>query len=211
MPLLRLWFVAVQSLQPGSGLLEALEDATATLSWVTHHNIISLNSAHQGVASTHRVKGRHSHTLRKMPISAQEWRVRTGLMNASRIRTVSVFRSSKPTVSVSARPANHHDSTPAGFVPPGGGEIVAWNDHPVAVPQRRREGDSCYSALIELPSSTWMGWRAVLLCLLAPLIPKLITVFITICHIFIGGKGTLQFYEAESQVIKYYINFCLYY
>ena len=124
-----------------------------------------------------------------MPISAQEWRVRTGLINASRIRTVSVVRSSKPTVSVPTAAANHADSAtdPRGR----GGEIVAWNGQPAPQPQvdRRARGDS---ALTELPSSTWMGWRALLLCLLAPLIPKLITVLITICHILIGGKGRLH-------------------
>ena len=126
----------------------------------------------------------------KMPISVQEWRVRTGLINASRVRTVSVFRSSKSTASVPTA-TNHADSA-SGFDPrPGGKEIVAWNDQP-APPQSqvsRREGDS---ALSELPSSTWMGWRALLLSLLAPLIPKLITVLITIYHILIGGKGMLH-------------------
>ena len=140
--------------------------------------IISLNSAHQ-----HRVKGQHSNSRRarrKMPISAQEWRVRTGLINASRIRTVSVFRSSKSTASA----ANHADSAPGSHLP-GGKEIIAWNGQsaPPQLQVSRREGDS---ALSELPSSTWMGWKALLLCLLAPLIPKLITVLITICHILIG-------------------------
>ena len=122
-----------------------------------------------------------------MPISAQEWRVRTGLINASRIRSVSVFRSSKSTASA----ANHADSAPGSDSPPGRKEIIAWNGQP-APPQpqvSRREGDS---ALTELPSSTWMGWKALLLCLLAPLIPRLITVLITICHILIGGKGMLH-------------------
>ena len=129
----------------------------------------------------------------KMPISVQEWRVRTGLINASRVRTVSVFRSSKSTASVPTAANLAADSAPGSADgPQGGKEIVVWNGQP-APPQSqvsRREGDS---ALTELPSSTWMGWKALLLCLVAPLIPKLITVFgITICHILIGGKGMLH-------------------
>ena len=131
-----------------------------------------------------------------MPISAQEWRVRTGLINASRIRTVSVFRSSKPTNSVPRSPrANHsHNSAPVVFAPspPGRREIVAWNGQPAPQSQvSMREGDSYSSALTELPSSTWMGWKALLLCLLAPLIPKLITILTMIYHILIGYKGML--------------------
>ena len=131
---------------------------------------------------------------RKMPISAQEWRVRTGLFNASRVRTVSVFRSSKPTASVPRSPRANHDSAPVIFVPspPGGREIVAWNGQPAPPSQvSRREGNSCSSALTEIPSSTWMGWKALFLCLIAPLTPKLITVLITICHVLIGCKGML--------------------
>ena len=36
-PLLRLRIIAVQSLQPGAGLLKSLEDGTTTLSWITHN------------------------------------------------------------------------------------------------------------------------------------------------------------------------------
>ena len=130
-----------------------------------------------------------------MPISAQEWRVRTGLINASRIRTVSVFRSSKPTVSVSTS-GKIYDSAalyPAcpGSVPGGVGVIEAAQ--PV---HARRESDSSCPALAELPSSSWKGWWALLLCLIVPLVPKMITLLITICHIihgqrhsFIGDQG----------------------
>ena len=115
-----------------------------------------------------------------MPISAQEWRVRTGLINASRICTVSAARkSTKPTVSVSES-----------FPHPGSGvgEMVPWQSGQHA--QTRRVGSPCYPALTELPASNWKGWRALLLCLVAPLIPKMITALIIICHILIGGKGS---------------------
>ena len=189
----------MQSLQPRSGLLEALENATTTLSRVAHHNIVSLNSTHQGVASRYRVKGHHSHqhfqspsfSSRKMPISAQEWRVRTGLINASRIRTVSVFRSSKPTVSVSTSCDDSATLYPAcpGSVPGAVGVIEAAQ--PV---HARRESDSSCPALAELPSSSWKGRWALLLCLIVPLVPKMIALLITICdilgrrHSLIGGK-----------------------
>ena len=126
-----------------------------------------------------------------MPISAQEWRVRTGLINASRIRTVSVFRSSKPTVSVSTSGDDSAAlySTCPGSVPGAVGVIE------VAQPVHARRGsDSSCPVLAELPSSSWKGWWALLLCLIVPLIPKMITLLIIICHIhgrrhsFIGGQ-----------------------
>lgn len=147
-----------------------------------------------------------------MPISAQEWRVRTGLINAGRIRTVSIFRSSKPTVSAS--PASHAESAASvsnsDSVPGGGSgrEIVACNDQPA--PQTKREAGPCYSTFInELPSSTWpwKGWssRALRFCLAAPspLIPTLMTVLITVCQILIGTKGMLCPMK-PSHRIKFY-------
>lgn len=110
-------------------------------------------------------------------------------MNASRICTVSAARkSTKLTVSVSfPRPGS------------GVGEMVPWQSSQPA--QTRRVGSPYYPALTELPASTWKGWRALLLCLVAPLIPKMITALIMI---LIGGKGMLhalrQSHESYSEL-----------
>ena len=126
-----------------------------------------------------------------MPISAQEWRVRTGLINASRIRTVSVSRSFvRPTVSV-PQSFPGHEREP-GFETAGEREMVAWQSQP---PWSKRDsyGISCCLTLTGLPSSTWKGWRALFLCRIAPLVPRMITALITICQLFlIGGKGMLH-------------------
>ena len=134
--------------------METLEDATPTLSRITHDNIISLNRAHQGVAGLYRVKGhllpppfkRSELNEKKMPVGAQEWRVRTGLINAS--HSVSVSR------------ADRSPTSP-----------------------------SCCLTGPPLPSSTWRGWNALLLCLIAPLLSKLTTILIMICYVLIGEKG----------------------
>ena len=83
-----------------------------------------------------------------MPIGAQEWRLRTGLINASRTQRV----------------IHTKFWTPSSF---------------------------CCS----LPSSTWRGWRALLLLMIAPLMYKITTALM----ILIGGGGggkypTIPFY-----------------